>query len=126
MTLFSPRYFISCLVGTLKLNGWEICGTVDLSRLGIFSCTFVAVIITSFSSSSFLRHTNDKSTFLLRQCPPQAQSHMCISLSKTNRIRLIVSSSDISEEAELQLTTKMNETIKQHWVALGPRNYGSN
>ena len=50
---------------------------------------------------------------------------MCVSFSKTNRIRLIVSSSDISEEAELQLTTKMNEAIKQHWVALGPRNYGT-
>ena len=34
------------------------------------------------------------------------------------------SSSEISEESELQLTTKMNEVIKQRWVALGPRNYG--
>ena len=33
-------------------------------------------------------------------------------------------SSEISEESELQLTTKMNEVIKQRWVALGPRNYG--
>ena len=24
----------------------------------------------------------------------------------------------------LQLTTRMNEVIKQRWVALGPRNYG--
>lgn len=95
------RYFISCLIGTLKMNGWEVCGTMDLSR-----------------------HNNDKSTFLLRQASPQMQAHMCISFNKTNRIRLIVSSSDISEESELQLTTRMNETIKQHWVALGPRNYG--
>ena len=95
------RYFISCLVGTLKMHGWEVCGTIDLSR-----------------------HNNDKSTLLLKQSSPQDVAHMCISFSKTNRIRLIVSSSDISEEAELQLTTRMNETIKQHWVALGPRNYG--
>ena len=95
------RYFISCLIGTLKMHGLEVCGTLDLSR-----------------------HNNDKSTFLLRQCQPRALAHMCISFNKTNRIRLIVSSSDISEEAELRLTTKMNETIKQRWVALGPRNYG--
>ena len=36
----------------------------------------------------------------------------------------VISSSEISEESELQLTTKMNEVIKQRWVALGPRNYG--
>ena len=63
---------------------------------------------------------------------------MCISLNKTNRsgiviffiiitfiinivirIRLIVSSTDISEEAELRLTSMLNETIKNYWVALG-------
>ena len=44
---------------------------------------------------------------------------MCISLNKTNRIRLIVSSTDISEEAELRLTSRLNETIKNYWVALG-------
>ena len=65
---------------------------------------------------------------------------MCISLNKANRIRLIVSSTDISEEAELRLTSMLNETIKNYWVALGkisktyvnvytfffpgPRNYG--
>ena len=58
----------------------------------------------------------------------------------TTRIRLIVSSTDISEEAELRLTSMLNETIKNYWVALGtdekedelvliiiisgPRNYG--
>ena len=35
------------------------------------------------------------------------------------RIRLIVSSTDISEEAELKLTSKLNQTIKNYWVALG-------
>ena len=95
------RYFISSLIGSLKANGWEVCGTIDLSR-----------------------HNNDKSTFLLRQCGAQFQPHMCISFNRANRIRLIVGSSDISEEAELQLTTRMNEVIKQRWVALGPRNYG--
>ena len=35
------------------------------------------------------------------------------------RIRLIVSSTDISEEAELRLTSRLNETIKNYWVALG-------
>ena len=35
------------------------------------------------------------------------------------RIRLIVSSTDISEEAELRLTSMLNETIKNYWVALG-------
>ena len=44
---------------------------------------------------------------------------MCISLNKANRIRLIVSSTDISEEAELRLTSMLNETIKNYWVALG-------
>ena len=29
-----------------------------------------------------------------------------------------------SEEAELALTTRINEIIKLRWVALGPRNYG--
>jgi hypothetical protein len=95
------RYFVSCLLGALKLNGWEVSGSVELAR-----------------------HSNDKTTFLLRQCAPRAVPHMCISLAKTNRIRLIVSSSDISEESELRLTTRMNEVIKGHWVALGPRNYG--
>jgi hypothetical protein len=65
------------------MNGLEVAGTLDLSR-----------------------HNNDKSTFLLRSCPPQMLPHMCVSLNKTNRIRLIVSSSDISEEAELHLTTR--------------------
>jgi len=95
------RYFVSCLLGALKLNGWEVAGAVALAK-----------------------HSNDKATFLLRQCAPRAAPHMCVSLSKTNRLRLIVSSSDISEEAELRLTTRMNEVIKSHWVALGPRNYG--
>ena len=81
----SLRYFISCLLGTLKMNGLEVAGTMDLSR-----------------------HNNDKSTFLLRQCQPQVMPHMCVSLNKTNRIRLIVSSSDISEEDELHLTTKVS------------------
>jgi len=31
---------------------------------------------------------------------------MCISFNRANRIRLIVGSSEISEEAELQLTTR--------------------
>ena len=39
-------------------------------------------------------------------------------------LSLFYYSSEISEESELQLTTKMNEVIKQRWVALGPRNYG--
>ena len=56
---------------------------------------------------------------LLRQSVPKIQPHMCISLNKTNRIRLIVSSTDISEEAELRLTSRLNETIKNYWVALG-------
>ena len=81
----SFRYFISCLLGTLKMNGLEVAGTMDLSR-----------------------HNNDKSTFLLRQCHPQVMPHMCVSLNKTNRVRLIVSSSDISEEDELHLTTKVS------------------
>ena len=50
---------------------------------------------------------------------PKIQPHMCISLNKANRIRLIVSSTDISEEAELRLTSMLNETIKNYWVALG-------
>ena len=62
------RYFISSLVGSLKSHGWEVCGTIDLSR-----------------------HNNDKSTFLLRQCPPSFAPHMCVSFNKANRIRLIVS-----------------------------------
>ena len=62
------RYFISSLVGNLKSHGWEVCGTIDLSR-----------------------HNNDKSTFLLRQCPPTFAPHMCVSFNKANRIRLIVS-----------------------------------
>ena len=77
------RYFISSLIGSLKANGWEVCGTIDLSR-----------------------HNNDKSTFLLRQCGAQFQPHMCISFNRANRIRLIVGSSDISEEAELQVLIK--------------------
>lgn len=87
------RYFISCLLGTLKMNGLEVAGTMDLSR-----------------------HNNDKSTFLLRQCQPQVMPHMCVSLNKTNRVRLIVSSSDISEEDELHLTTKVTYIInyKKH------------
>ena len=52
------------------------------------------------------RHNNDKSTFMLKQCTPQFQPHMCLSFNKTNRIRLIVGSSEISEEAELTLTTR--------------------
>ena len=56
---------------------------------------------------------------ILRQSVPKIQPHMCISLNKTNRIRLIVSSTDISEEAELRLTSMLNETIKNYWVALG-------
>ena len=67
------------------MNGLEVAGTMDLSR-----------------------HNNDKSTFLLRQCQPQVMPHMCVSLNKTNRVRLIVSSSDISEEDELHLTTKVS------------------
>ena len=63
-----------------------------------------------------------------------------IKIVNTTRIRLIVSSTDISEEAELRLTSMLNETIKNYWVALGtdekedelvliviisgPRNYG--
>lgn len=62
------RYFISSLVGTLKSHGWEVCGTVDLSR-----------------------HNNDKSTLLLKQCRPSFAPHMCVSFNKANRIRLIVS-----------------------------------
>ena len=62
------RYFISSLVGTLKSHGWEVCGTIDLSR-----------------------HNNDKSTFLLKQCRPSFAPHMCVSFNKANRIRLIVS-----------------------------------
>ena len=62
------RYFISSLVGTLKSNGWEVCGTIDLSR-----------------------HNNDKSTLLLKQCRPSFAPHMCVSFNKANRIRLIVS-----------------------------------
>jgi len=42
------RYFISSLIGALKANGWEVKGTIDLSR-----------------------HNNDKSTFLLKQCGAQ-------------------------------------------------------
>ena len=45
-------------------------------------------------------------------------------LSKWFYSNWINCSSEISEESELQLTTKMNEVIKQRWVALGPRNYG--
>ena len=56
---------------------------------------------------------------ILRQSVPKIQPHMCISLNKANRIRLIVSSTDISEEAELRLTSMLNETIKNYWVALG-------
>ena len=70
------------------MNGLEVAGTMDLSR-----------------------HNNDKSTFLLRQCQPQVMPHMCVSLNKTNRVRLIVSSSDISEEDELHLTTKVSSLI---------------
>ncbi len=44
------RYFISSLIGALKANGWEVTGTIDLSR-----------------------HNNDKSTFLLRQCGAQVK-----------------------------------------------------
>ena len=63
-----------------------------------------------------------------------------IKIVNMTRIRLIVSSTDISEEAELRLTSMLNETIKNYWVALGtdgkedelvliviisgPRNYG--
>ena len=90
------RYFISSLIGMLRVNGWQVCGTMDLTR-----------------------RNNDKTTFILRQCPPKIQPHMCISLNKTNRIRLIVSSTDISEDAELRLTSMLNETIKNYWVALG-------
>merc|ERR1719458_783047 len=95
------RYFVSTLIGLLKVNGWQVCGTMDLTR-----------------------RNNDKSCLILRQSVPKIQPHMCISLNKTNRIRLIVSSTDISEEAELRLTSMLNETIKNYWVALGPRNYG--
>ncbi len=95
------RYFVSCLLGALMAAGWRVCATADLSR-----------------------HNNDKSTFILRQSAPRQVAHMCLALAKTNRLRLIVSSSDISEEAELRLTARINETIKRHWVALGPRNYG--
>ena len=48
----------------------------------------------------------------------------CVLLSKWFYSNWINCSSEISEESELQLTTKMNEVIKQRWVALGPRNYG--
>ena len=65
------------------------------------------------------RRNNDKSCLILRQSVPKIQPHMCISLNKANRIRLIVSSTDISEEAELRLTSMLNETIKNYWVALG-------
>uniref|UniRef100_A0A0K2TQJ9 Uncharacterized protein n=1 Tax=Lepeophtheirus salmonis TaxID=72036 RepID=A0A0K2TQJ9_LEPSM len=95
------RFFMSTLMGALKSNAWEVCGTFDLTR-----------------------HNHDKTTFLLRHCRPQNLSHMCISFCKSNRIRLIVSSSEISEESELALTTRLNETIKQNWVSLGPRNFG--
>ena len=40
---------------------------------------------------------------------------MCLSFNKTNRIRLIVGSSEISEEAELTLTTRINEVILSHY-----------
>jgi len=95
------RYFVSTLIGLLKVNGWQVCGTMDLTR-----------------------RNNDKTCLILRQSVPKIQPHMCISLNKANRIRLIVSSTDISEEAELRLTSMLNETIKNYWVALGPRNYG--
>ncbi len=68
VSLICFRYFISSLVGTLKQHGWEVCGTIDLSR-----------------------HNNDKSTFLVRQCQPNFAPHMCVSFNKANRIRLIVS-----------------------------------
>ena len=42
-----------------------------------------------------------------------------IKIVNMTRIRLIVSSTDISEEAELRLTSMLNETIKNYWVALG-------
>ena len=42
-----------------------------------------------------------------------------IRIVNMTRIRLIVSSTDISEEAELRLTSMLNETIKNYWVALG-------
>ena len=89
------RYFISSLIGSLKANGWEVCGTIDLSR-----------------------HNNDKSTFLLRQCGAQFQPHMCISFNRANRIRLIVGSSDISEEAELQVTIAL--MVERRLLTLGP------
>ena len=34
---------------------------------------------------------------------------------------MIVSSTDISEEAELRLTSRLNQTIKNYWVALGKK-----
>ena len=73
----------------------------------------------STKHTSDLRRNNDKTCLILRQSVPKIQRHMCISLNKANRIRLIVSSTDISEEAELRLTSMLNETIKNYWVALG-------
>ena len=26
------RYFVSTLIGLLKVNGWQVCGTMDLTR----------------------------------------------------------------------------------------------
>ena len=72
-----------------------------------------------FNTTHLSRRNNDKSCLILRQSVPKIQPHMCISLNKANRIRLIVSSTDISEEAELRLTSMLNETIKNYWVALG-------
>ena len=46
---------------------------------------------------------------------------MIMTITIVIRIRLIVSSTDISEEAELRLTSMLNETIKNYWVALGDK-----
>ena len=54
---------------------------------------------------------------------PTSTSFDVITLSLITYLNIHYSS-EISEESELQLTTKMNEVIKQRWVALGPRNYG--
>ena len=63
------RYFISSLIGSLKANGWEVCGTIDLSR-----------------------HNNDKSTIFVQYWISRKVLYFC-SFQDHLRISWVVLSS---------------------------------
>ena len=92
------RYLVASILAKLRSLGWEVADTIDVSR-----------------------RLNDKTVFVMRQCPPEQQDWAVLSFHESDKVRLMSSRGTEDKVAEgvntvLEVAEVIQET-KEYWKA---------